>query len=61
MPKGLHRESDECVMVDYGKHLIPIPRKRYEVNRYQPPFEALPTKEEYDALQASANIGQPTA
>ncbi len=54
--KGLYRtktpESDaEYAFVDYG---VPssageIPRSRYESQGYEPPFDSLPTKEDFEA------------
>jgi hypothetical protein len=51
---GLYRDKDDWVMVRYGKHDAPMSRADYETRGYSPPFEKLPTKEEYDA----ANGGQ---
>ena len=48
MPKGLYREPGGWVQVDLGKIRISIPRKKYEASGYEPPYDQLPTKEEYE-------------
>lgn len=57
--KGLYRTSTaesgaEYVFVDYGtpSSLGEIPRQRYEEQGYEPPFNDLPTKEEYETKEA---------
>lgn len=55
MKRGLYRTNDpvigECAYVDWGgtdgKPFLT--RDTYEANRYQPPFDQLPTQEEYEA------------
>lgn len=49
--RGLYRDG-QWAQVSDGKHSIPIPRDRYEDNRYEPPFDHLPTKEQYEAANA---------
>jgi hypothetical protein len=49
MPKGLYRDEDGWVMVDYGNHQAMIPRDQYEAKGYEPPYEKLPTEEQYRA------------
>ena len=44
MPRGIYRGSDDQVMVDYGTYRTFIPRYRYEINHYQPPYDQLPTQ-----------------
>lgn len=44
-------------ILDYGTHSVPMPRKRYEENGYQPPFETLPSEPEYLAAQQKAQNG----
>lgn len=44
--RGIYRDSGWAQVTD-GKHEIPIPRQRYEDQNYLPPFDDLPTKEEY--------------
>jgi hypothetical protein len=51
MVKGLYRDGDSWVMVDYGRHRQSIPRDLYETRGYKPPCEELPTAEEYNAAQ----------
>ena len=47
MPRGLYRD-DDVVRVAYGENeFVPISREMYEARGYLPPFEALPTREEY--------------
>ena len=51
-PKGLYREPDGWVRVAYGdKHLIPIPRERYELSGYEPSYDQLPTKDDYERAE----------
>ena len=52
MPKGIYRETDGWVRVNYGKFQISIPRRKYEAIRYEPPYAQLPTKNEYDKALA---------
>ena len=59
MAKGLYRTSTpetgaEYAHVHYGNvaALDSIPRALYEENGYQPPYDKLPTKEEYEAANA---------
>lgn len=61
MGTGLYRDNvpslGECVYMDWGgvraaDHFFT--RKAYEVNGYQPPYERLPTRAEYEA----ANVGR---
>jgi hypothetical protein len=47
MPRGLFREPDGWVVVHHGKYLIAVPRGRYEASRYEPPYNQLPTRDEY--------------
>ena len=47
--RGIFRDQAGWVTVDHGVHRNSIPRHRYEEMGYEPPFESLPTKEEYDA------------
>ena len=46
---GQYREENGWVMVHYdGGHAAPIPRESYEENGYEPPYDELPTKREYE-------------
>ena len=47
MPRGIYRDRDE-VLVDYGTYRAPIPRYRYETNHYEPPFDRLPSRKEWE-------------
>ena len=49
--RGLFRDGEWAQVTD-EHNAIPIPRDRYEAQRYQPPFDDLPTKEEYEADNA---------
>ena len=52
MPVGLFRSDGGWVQVDYGTGTtIPIPRSRYEANRYKPDFDKLPSEAEYRAAE----------
>ena len=60
MPRGLYRNVTEVsgaeyVFVDYGNapSLGEIPRAQYDRAGYQPPFDELPTKEQYELMQRS--------
>lgn len=44
--QGIYRDGGWVHVTD-GKHEIPIPRNRYEDQNYCPPFDDLPTKEQY--------------
>ena len=58
MIKGVYRHG-EWGKVDYGgQFLLTVPRKRYDSQGIQPPFEMLPTEDEYKAVTEaeSANI-----
>jgi hypothetical protein len=47
--KGLYRDKDGWVMVDYGRHRAPIPRDQYQARDYTPLYGQLPTREQYEA------------
>lgn len=52
--KGIYRTAEggaEHAFIDYGSasSVGEIPRWRYEEAYYEPPFDELPTKEEYEA------------
>ena len=50
IPTGLYREPDGWVLVAYdAKNLIPIPRERYELSGYEPSYDQLPTKDDYES------------
>jgi hypothetical protein len=58
--KGIYRTKTapsgaEYAYIDYGEvsGIGEIARARYESQGYKPPFGELPTKEEYDAKQAT--------
>ncbi len=60
MPIGLYRtrtpeSGAEYAFVDYGaaSSLGEVDRSLYEARGYEPPFDSLPTKEEYAADQGS--------
>ena len=57
--KGIYRTKTpksgaEYAFVDYGtgSKLREIPRQRYDAQGYEPSFDYLPTKEEYEARLA---------
>jgi hypothetical protein len=48
MPVGLFRGEEGWVQVDYGTGTtIPVPRSKYETNKYKPDFDKLPSEAEY--------------
>ena len=52
MERGLWRDG-HWVQVSYEDiESVPISRALYERRGYQPPFDELPTKEEYEARRA---------
>jgi hypothetical protein len=51
MARGMYRDDTGWVQVDYGQHNAPIPKDKYEENGYQPPYDKLPSKQEYDTRQ----------
>jgi hypothetical protein len=53
-PRALYRDSDGWVTVHYGLHLIPIPRDTYIAKGYQPPYDKVPTQEQYNDAQQAA-------
>lgn len=53
MAKGMYRDSGGWVRVNYGdKFQMSMHRSDYEDHEYQPSFEALPTKQEYERRNA---------
>ncbi len=51
---GLFRDG-EWAQVSDGLISVPIPRDRYLARGYEPPFEKLPTKKEYDLEKADGS------
>jgi hypothetical protein len=51
MPVGMFRREEGSVQVDYGTGNIPIPRSKYEENKYKPDFDKLPSEAEYWAAE----------
>ena len=51
MPIGMFRSEEGWVQVDYGTGNIPIPRSKYEENKYKPDFDKLPSEAEYLAAE----------
>ncbi len=52
---ALYRDEEDCAMVCFGTTTIAVARWRYVENKhYKMPFDELPTKGEYDALQKQA-------
>jgi len=50
--RGLYRDGNHAQVTD-GKHSFPMPRDDYEAKGYEPPFDKLPTKTEYEAQNAN--------
>lgn len=48
MNRGLFRDGNWATFTD-GHNSMPVPRDTYEMRNYQPPFDDLPTREEYEA------------
>jgi hypothetical protein len=51
MPVGMFRSEEGWVQVDYGTGNIPIPRSKYEENKYKPDFDKLPSEAAYLASE----------
>ena len=51
MPVGMFRSEEGWVQVDYGTGNIPIPRSKYDQNKYKPDFDKLPSEAEYWAAE----------
>jgi hypothetical protein len=51
MPVGMFCSEEGWVQVDYGTGNIPIPRSKYEENKYKPDFDQLPSEAEYLAAE----------
>lgn len=49
--QGLYREGDWAQVTD-GHNAFPIPRERYQNKGYKPPFDELPTREQYEVKSA---------
>jgi len=59
MAKGLYRthkdELGACVCMDWGTNPETfLTRDTYVANRHEPPFDELPTREEYEAQNGEA-------
>jgi len=48
MNRGLYKDGDWAQISD-GNNSIPITRNKYDERGYEPPFDELPTKEEYQS------------
>jgi hypothetical protein len=51
MPVEMFRSEEGWVQVDYETGNIPIPRSKYEENKYKPDFDKLPSEAEYLAAE----------
>jgi hypothetical protein len=51
MAVGMFRSEEGWVQVDYGTGNIPIPRSKYEENKYKPDYDKLRSEAEYQAAQ----------
>lgn len=50
-PRGLYRDDDGYAYVDYDSVEMPIPANTYRERGYQPDYDALPTKKQYDSAE----------
>ena len=60
MAKGIYRERNgegvsDSARVDYGAHRIDVPEARYRANGFEPPFDDLPWKADYEAANAEGS------
>ncbi len=51
MPVGMFRSEEAWVQVDYETGNMPIPRSKYEENKYKPDFDKLRSEAEYLAAE----------
>ncbi len=61
--EGLFRttrpELGECVRVKKVRDVdLYLTRDTYEANRYQPPYDELPTEEEFERLSGGVSFGK---
>jgi hypothetical protein len=49
MGRGLYRYGAFVMVIYEGIESVPISRALYKQRGYDPPFDALPTKKQYDA------------
>ena len=49
MAKGLFRDGNYAQVIFEGKASLPVRRDRYEHAQYQPPFNSLPTRADYES------------
>jgi hypothetical protein len=56
---GCRSSEEGWVQVDYGTGNIPIPRSKYEENKYKPDFDKLPSEAEYLAAEKKIEDGAP--
>jgi hypothetical protein len=55
----MFRSEEGWVQVDYGTGNIPIPRSKYEENKYKPDFDKLPSEAEYLATEKKDGAPRP--
>ena len=55
MAKGLYKDAQQWVMVDYGSHRARVQKTTYEANGYKPPYQDLPTEDQYRASDKGAH------
>jgi hypothetical protein len=48
MARGLYRDQQGCVMVQYDKDQARMPHDQYVDSNYQPRYDELPTHEAYN-------------
>ncbi len=53
-PHGIYRErkgfgDQDSALVDYGNTRLDVPEDRYRESGYEPPFDKLPWKKDYEA------------
>ena len=52
MARGLYRDAQGFAEVDYGTTVrMSVPRDRYEQAKHVPPFDELPWKDEFEAME----------
>jgi hypothetical protein len=54
MARGLYRDQQGDVMVQYAKYQARIPHGKYVDNHYQPPYDEVPTHETHNDAQKAA-------
>ena len=58
-PIGLYIAKNGWAIVDLGKRLVALPPDRYRSKGYQPPYEKLPSEDDYNRARNSPGDRRP--